>query len=198
MREYRSPCDDGLEIREVRDSEKVSAGAATALAYREFAPDGSPQYAEYLVRIADVAARSARAIVLVALNHGIVAGSATLEVDRRFEFDDTEPLGLDEAHLRMLGVAPEHRGRGIARGLVIACADLAAQRGKARLTLDTTARMEAAQALYTRLGFQRAGAHHTPSGLELIHYEATLPLAAAGAPAPITGGRDCRARPSTR
>lgn len=183
MPELRSPWDDGLEIREVRDSETGSAGAATALAYREFAPDGSPQYAEYLVRIADVAARSARAIVLVALNHGIIAGSATLEVDRRFEFDAAEPLASDEAHLRMLGVAPEHRGRGIARRLVIACADLAAQRGKARLTLDTTAGMTAAQALYAGLGFHRTGVRHTPSGVELIHYEATLPLPPSGAPA---------------
>jgi ribosomal protein S18 acetylase RimI-like enzyme len=191
MPEPRSAFDDGLEIHEVRDSEKEPAGAATALAYREFAPHGSPQYDEYLLRIADVAARSARAIVLVALNHGVIAGSATLEVDCRFEFDATEPLALDEAHLRMLGVAPEHRGRGIARGLVIACADLAAQRGKTRLTLDTTTSMTAAQALYARLGFQRAGVRHTPSGLELIHYEAALPLATAGAPAPTTGGRGC-------
>lgn len=193
-----SPCDDGLEIHEVRDSEKESAGAATALAYREFAPAGSPQYAEYLVRIADVAARSKRATVLVALNHGIIAGSATLEIDRRFEFDATEPLAPGEAHLRMLGVAPEHRGRGIARGLVIACANLAAQRGKACLTLDTTAAMAPAQALYARLGFQRTGVRHTPSGVELIHYRATLPLPASAAPAPTTGGRGCEAGPLTR
>jgi ribosomal protein S18 acetylase RimI-like enzyme len=182
--------DRDLEIHPVRESEQAAAGAATALAYREFAPEGSPEYDAYLVRIADVAARSERATVLVALSHGVVAGSVTLEVDGRFEPDAAEPLAADEAHMRMLGVAPEHRGLGIARRLVIACADLATQRGKTRLTLDTTARMAAAQALYAGLGFQRAGVYHTPGGLELLRYEAALPLAAAGTRAATTRGRD--------
>jgi ribosomal protein S18 acetylase RimI-like enzyme len=180
---------DGVEIREVRDTERAAAGDATSRAYREFAPPGPSQFDEYLLRIADIAARSERAVVLVALHRGIVAGSVTLEIDHRFEHDSTEPLAPDEAHMRMLGVAPEHRGLGIARRLVVASAELAAQRGRTRLTLDTTAQMAFAQALYASLGFRRDGVRHTRSGLELLHYQATIPLEASAAPAATAGGR---------
>jgi ribosomal protein S18 acetylase RimI-like enzyme len=158
-----------IEIRPVRDSEYTAAGEATALAYQEFAPSRSPGWQAYIARIADVAARADRTTVLVVLADGIIAGSATVELDQRMNAS-AEPLAADEAHLRMLGVHPDYRGRGIGRALAIASLDLARARGKHRLTLDTSPVMLAAQRMYAAMGFTATGAHCTPDGVDLLGY----------------------------
>ena len=68
---------------------------------------------------------------------GAIAGSATLELDARISPGPTAPLAPDDAHLRMVGVSPEHRGKGIGRRLVVACIDLARARGRRFMTLET-------------------------------------------------------------
>ena len=107
-----------VEIRPVRPEEHEKAGRVTALAYREFAD--SDDWDHYLGKIADVGARASMALVLVAVEDGEVLGSATLELGERID-DDDPPLAPDEAHIRMLGVDPEARGRGVARALIGAC-----------------------------------------------------------------------------
>ena len=74
---------DDLEIRPVQPAEYDAAGAVTALAFQEFSPGKSPLWHEYLTRIADVAGRSSRTTVLVAVVDGVIAGSATLELEER-------------------------------------------------------------------------------------------------------------------
>jgi ribosomal protein S18 acetylase RimI-like enzyme len=159
-----------IEIHPVRASEHAAAGEATARAYREFAIAGSPGWDAYLARIADVAGRSERTTVLVACIDGEIAGTATLEVDLRMNPESTEPLAPDEAHLRMLGVDPAYRGRGVARRLVDGCIDTARRAGKRRLTLETAPVMTAAQQLYTSMGFAVTGDRLTPDGMHLLGY----------------------------
>lgn len=159
-----------IEIHEVRESEYAAAGGATARAYREFAIPGSAGWEAYLERIADVAGRAQRTTVLVASVGGEIAGSATLEVAARMNPESTEPLFPDEAHLRMLGVDPAYRGRGIARRLVVACIDAARAHGKRRLTLETAPVMTAAQQLYPSMGFTFRGDRVTPDGMRLLEY----------------------------
>ncbi len=161
---------DDVDIHPVRDGEHARAGEVTAGAYREFAVSRPPAWEAYLARIADVAGRSERAVVLVATIGGEMAGSATLEIGDRMNPESTEPLAHDEAHLRMLGVDPGFRGRGIGRSLVLACIALARERGKRRLTLDTAPAMTAAQQLYTALGFVFEGERDTPDGVHLLRY----------------------------
>ncbi len=156
-----------IDIRPVLPDEYGAAGSVTALAFQEFSPGRSPLWHQYLSRIADVAGRSPRTTVLVALRDGVIAGSATLELDARVNPDSTAPLDPDEAHLRMLGVAPEHRGLGIARRLVVACMDLARERGKRRMTLETSNAMTAARRLYFELGFTPTAQMRTPDGVLL-------------------------------
>src|ERR1700730_7693243 len=110
-----------VRVRPVRPEEYQEAGAVTQLAYREFMPaDGD--WGGYEKRLADVAGRATRALVLVAELDGSIAGTATLELDQRINPDsEQQPLQADEAHLRMLGVHPDHRHRGIGRLLVDAC-----------------------------------------------------------------------------
>jgi ribosomal protein S18 acetylase RimI-like enzyme len=165
-------------VRPVRPEEYAAAGEATARAYEEYAPEDHGPWLEYRRRIADIAGRAGRATVLVALDRGVVAGSATLEVDQRMREDSERPLAADEAHLRMVGVDPGHRRRGIARRLVLACMELARASGKRRLTLDTGPEMSAARALYESLGFHLSGTRDLGSGWCLYSYELTLPAPA--------------------
>ena len=169
---------DEIEIRPVREAEYAAAGEATARAYREFVTPGRSGFEAYLARIADIGARVDRAVVLVAVVDGEIAGSATLELDSRVTPSTAEPLAPDEAHLRMLGVSPEQRGRGVARRLVTACIALARERGKRRLTLETSPLMIAAQRMYTTMGFISTGERHTPYGTVLLGYTLDIESAA--------------------
>jgi ribosomal protein S18 acetylase RimI-like enzyme len=178
---YRRRVPDIPEVREVRPDEYEIAGEVTALAYVEFAESASPEWAEYLKRIADIAGRATRTTVLVAVAGDRILGSATLELTDHIESTWTNPVAPDEAHLRMLGVHPNQRRKGIGRLLVNACIDVARAHGRHRLTLETTDRMRAAQALYRSMGFRWLRAREVAPGLSFQDYELRLD-AAAGAP----------------
>jgi ribosomal protein S18 acetylase RimI-like enzyme len=146
--------DEPVEVREVRPREYGDAGRVTARSYREFVRPGEEDWDEYLDSIADVAGRIDRTVVLVAVDGARILGSVTLEVERTIGDDDAE-LEPGTAHVRMLGVDPEARGRGIGGALMAACVDLARARGKHTLTLRTTDRMLVAQRMYRAMGFAR-------------------------------------------
>jgi ribosomal protein S18 acetylase RimI-like enzyme len=74
----------------------------------------------------------------------------------------------------MLGVDPEARRRGVARMLMDASMDEARRAGKRRLTLNTTQRMRAAQAMYEALGFERMEDRIFPDGFVLLGYQKRL------------------------
>jgi len=159
-----------IEIRPVRSEEHAEAGRVTVLAYREFGrPDDPSGWEQYLEHIADVEGRVERTVVLVATQDGRILGSATLELEGRVD-DDDPALRAGEAHVRMLGVHPDARGRGIARMLMGRCFEEAAKAGKIRMTLNTTPRMEVAQAMYERLGFVRGQDRTFPDGFVLLSY----------------------------
>lgn len=161
-----------IEVRPARPEEHEETGRVTALAYREFAD--SESWDSYLGRIADVGARADLGLVLVAVEDGRVLGSATLEIDDRIE-DDDPPLQPDEAHIRMLGVHPDERGRGVARALMDACFEWARKAGRTRMTLHTTLRMKAAQSMYESMGFERLPDRVFPDGFVLLTYQKAIP-----------------------
>ena len=159
-----------VQIREARPGEYVEAGEVTALAYREFARPNDPGWKEYLERIADVEGRASRTTILLAIEDGRILGTATLELDGRTDDEDGE-LAPEQAHIRMLGVHPDARRRGIAKALMLDCLERARERGKTRITLNTTHRMRAAQAMYGSLGFERRDDLVFPDGFVLLTYE---------------------------
>ncbi len=162
-----------FEVRRARPEEFAEAGRVTALAYREFVGSGGSEWERYLERIADVEGRARKATVLVAVEGGRVLGSATVELGERID-DDDPPLRPDEAHVRMLGVHPDARRRGIARGLLGAAEAEARTAGRTRMTLHTTRRMRAAQAMYEALGYRRLADRIFPDGFVLLTYERDL------------------------
>lgn len=165
---------DEIEIRPLLASECRAVGDATMSAFRQYWTPDAPGWEPYLARIADVESRAKQAIVLVALDRGVIAGSVTLELDSRINPGSSEPLAPDEAHVRMLGVSPDHRGRGIARRLMLACIDTARRRGKRVMTLDTESSMTAAMQLYSELGFEPTGTEQRPGGPLLLGYRLDL------------------------
>lgn len=129
---------------------------------------------DYLRHIADVAGRADRTTVLVAVEEGRILGTATLEVDGRVDLDEDGQLGPEEAHIRMLGVAPSARGRGVARALMAACEQRARERGRTLVTLYTTARMPVAQRMYERLGYERGADRVFDDGFVLLSFSKRL------------------------
>ena len=115
-----------MEIREAREAEHAETGRVTAEAYRGLVRDQA-----YLSRIADVADRATRTVILVAVEEGSIVGSLTLELARRVNPND-DPLEEHLAHIRMLGVLPEAQGRGIGRALMLEAETRARARRKDR------------------------------------------------------------------
>lgn len=178
---YRARMSARPEIRPVRPDEYAVAGEVTAAAYLEFAQPDRPAWVEYLRRIADIAGRAERTPVLVALLDGAIVGSVTIELDDTIESSRLQPMAPDEAHLRMLGVHPGHRRQGIGRALVEASMVFAIAHGRDRMTLETTERMRAAQAMYEAMGFTPMGRREVEPGLVFLDYERRLP---SSSPAP--------------
>lgn len=141
----------------------------TALAFREFVRPGEERWERYLARLADVAGRAGRTEVLVAVADGRIVGCVTLELEGRTDEDDP-PLAPEEAHVRMLGVHPGTRRRGVARALMAACEARARLAGKTLLSLHTTRQMRAAQHMYRSLGFERGPDRVFPDGFVLLSF----------------------------
>jgi ribosomal protein S18 acetylase RimI-like enzyme len=169
-----------IEIREAKPEEYSEAGDVTAAAYAEFVRPADASWNDYVEELRDVESRAARAMVLVAIDEGgdggkpgRVVGTLTLELTGRID-DDAPPLPEDAAHIRMLGVLPDARRLGVARGLMQEAERRARAAGKTRLTLHTTERMQAAQRMYESLGFSRAADRVFPDGFVLLGYERPL------------------------
>ncbi|UVK36310.1 GNAT family N-acetyltransferase [Mesorhizobium sp. AR10] len=94
------------------------------------------------------AARGERA-VLGAWDGAVLVGTVTLLLD----FPPNQP---HRAEIAKLMTRVDHRGRGVATRLMRAAEDLAVEKGRTLLVLDT-ATEDGASGLYERLGFNLAG-----------------------------------------
>ena len=166
-----------LQVREAGTPEEVAAaGRVTVAANAEFAPKDPgdpfvPTWKRYLTSMADAAGRAADGgVVLVAVDHGQVVGTATLYLD-----DGSEQWRPGDAMFRFLAVDPAARGRGVGRALFEACLARARAAGKRRMALHTTEWMTTARAMYERAGFSREpeGDARLP-GLTILAYAAEL------------------------
>jgi ribosomal protein S18 acetylase RimI-like enzyme len=164
-----------LEIREARPDEYDEAGRVTRQAYEEFfGPGADDEDPDYLRNLGDVAGRADRTTVLLALEHGAILGTVTLELDARVDHDVREELAPDEAHIRMLGVAPTARGRGVGGRLMDDAERRAREAGKTSVTLHSTAPMRTARAMYLARGYVREKDEVLPDGFVLLGFRKRL------------------------
>ena len=163
-----------IEVRLALPEEHDETGRVTAGAYREFVGPEEDDWHDYLDHIANVAQRAEFAEVYVAVEDEQILGSATLELGERIDPHEDPPLSPHESHIRMLGVAPEARGRGVARALMTTCEDRARASGRTLMTLNTTQRMTTAQRMYEALGYVRGEDRVLPDGFVLISYAKDL------------------------
>ncbi|MCP3028418.1 GNAT family N-acetyltransferase [Halobacillus sp. A5] len=92
--------------------------------------------------------------LLVAELDGKVAGSSALFPAKTDAYDGlVEELAYPE--IRVLAVAPEARGNGVASALVTKCIDLAKEEGHNYIGLHTGEFMHRAISLYQHYGFER-------------------------------------------
>ena len=138
-----------LEVRPVRDDELAAVGQLTVAAY-DAVGRVSDQYREALLDVA--ARRDGESVVLVAVEDGAVVGSVTVVSACSTHF---EHGAHGDGGFRMLAVAPQAQGRGVARALLDATLDRARAAGWRRLTITTMSWMPTAQAMYEAAGYQR-------------------------------------------
>jgi len=155
-------------VREARESELDEIGALTLEVY------GSGLVSrEYLEVLRDARSRweAPATTILVALDDGTegLLGSVVYAAPG----SPWQDLAADdEAEIRMLGVLPAARERGVGEALVRACLARARATGRPRVALSTTPEMHAAHRLYGRIGFARAPERDWAPrpGLTLIAY----------------------------
>ena len=109
----------------------------------------SPQDATAFWTPARCAADAGRRIVLGARVDGALAATVTLDLD-------TPPNQPHRADIAKLMTRTAHRGHGLARALMIEAEQIAAERGRTLLTLDT-AEEDGAAGFYEKLGYQFVG-----------------------------------------
>lgn len=85
-----------------------------------------------------------------------------------------QPLEPGVAEVKRMYVRPESRGRGVARLLATHAIDVARAMGHRRLRLGTLTTMDAAQALYTGLGFRPIPAYRPVEFGDTVFYELAL------------------------
>ena len=164
-----------IQVRRVRPDEYAEAGKVTASAWQPIGSSDDPIWLAFRARVADIAGRDRVASVYVATEGGHILGSVTLEVDGRLaDEDNPAPLAPDEAHVRLLAVTPTARRRGVGACLMSHCASVARQRGKARLTLNTSEGNVTAHHFYEAIGFVRLADIVRHDGTALRSYGLTL------------------------
>jgi GNAT superfamily N-acetyltransferase len=76
--------------------------------------------------------------------------------------------------LKRMYLRPSHRGRGLGKQLLTTALDWARARGADSIQLDTSERMQAAQALYEAYGFRRVPGEAPRQGQTRLLYELRL------------------------
>jgi ribosomal protein S18 acetylase RimI-like enzyme len=163
---------DCLIVRPARPDELEEVGRLTLEAYLA---DGMVNPAgSYAAQLANAARRAREAELLVAVDpEGMLLGTITVCLPG-------SPLGElsvpGELELRMLGVAPRARRRGVGEALVRTVLERARQTGAHRVVLYSGEQMHTAHRLYARLGFIRMPERdlYLLSGVRFLVFGATI------------------------
>jgi GNAT superfamily N-acetyltransferase len=149
-----------LTIRQAELRDYAAIGGMLVSAYAALPGMPSPQeQPDYYFMLADVAARAARPslTVFTAVDEGdrLLGSIDFIDDMRHYGSGGAASTVTEAAGVRLLAVADAARGKGIGKALTQYCITRARDAGKARIVLHTTKVMQAAWAMYERLGFTR-------------------------------------------
>jgi GNAT superfamily N-acetyltransferase len=158
-----------VRIRTARAEERGRIVELTRHAYGEYAAAMEPSAWRALhTAIETSLADDTDVTRVIAELDGVVVGSAALYAPNARAYGSLAS-GAPWPEVRLVAVDPSARGHGIARLLVMECAQRAQELGASHLGLHTSRSMSAAKALYERMGFVRDPEHDFhPPGAELV------------------------------
>jgi len=156
-------------IRDATPEERSVIRELTLRAYAEYADIMEPASWRGLSQaLRDALASDAPVERIVAEEGGRIVGSAMLYAAETDAYGDLVARTA-APEIRLVAVAPEARGCGIAKALVDECIRRARARGATEVGLHTSRSMRAAMAMYANLGFTRAPERDfQPPGAELV------------------------------
>ncbi|MHB8789161.1 MAG: GNAT family N-acetyltransferase [Desulfobulbaceae bacterium] len=141
-------------------------------AYQEYAASLTPVAWEQMrVGLASVDRLASVVTFLVAEDNHHLAGAVAYYQPG---MSDPRLFPRHWASLRLLAVAPAHRGRGLGRRLTEACVARAREDGAGEIGLHTSELMVTARQMYERMGFCEVG--ELPPMFGLRYWRFVLPL----------------------
>ncbi len=166
---------DILVIRDALPGEPDAVSRLLQAAFQQYAdsiPGEAWQF--YLQDILDVRGRLAESELIVARLGGRLAGTVTLYMDPAKSAEGGWPRGW--AGLRLLGVHPAFRGRGIGRALMEECLRRCRSAGILTVGLHTATMMDVARRMYEKIGFVRVPEYdvHPRPGVVIMAYRLDL------------------------
>lgn len=160
---------DAPVIRTARSTDHHEIARLTLQAYREYASLMEPSSWSALEQAVRASLADDTGVTRIVAEHdGTIVGSAALYAPDAAAYGSlASPASWPE--VRLVSVAPNARGKGVARALVEECIRRARQAGASVLGLHTSRSMRAAIRLYERMGFVRDPEHDFhPPGAELV------------------------------
>jgi GNAT superfamily N-acetyltransferase len=156
-------------IRDARTEERMAIGDLTFRAYSEYARIMEPAaWAGLESALTAALASDVAAERIVADDDGTLIGSAMLFPAHADAYRG-EAAAPHAPEVRLVAVAPEARGRGVAKALMEECVRRARAAGATELGIHTSRSMRAAITLYERMGFVRVPERDfRPAGAELV------------------------------
>ena len=159
-------------IREAIPDDFTAMAQLVVEAYQEYAASLTPAAWEQMrTGLASVARLAASATFLVAEDNRHLVGSVAYYAPGT---SDTRLFPQHWASLRLLAVAPAHRGRALGRQLTEACVARARADEAREIGLHTSELMHTARQIYERMGFRTAG--ELPMTFGLRYWRFVLPL----------------------
>lgn len=145
-----------VEVRDAVAEDREAILRIVVAAYSQYEAVMSPdRWADYKASIIESVDKEGPQARIVAEVNGEIVGSVLLFTSSTTAYGRPE-LKIDSPIIRLLGVAPEARGLGVATELIKESIRRSLALGASTLHLHTSDLMASAIKLYERLGFERA------------------------------------------
>jgi len=150
-----------VRVRELRKEEFETLGQLMVEVYSNLegfpTPDEQPAYYALLANIGAFSEKQDASVLAAVAPDGDLMGGVVYFGDMAaYGSGGTATSVRNASGIRLLGVDPRFRNRGVGKALTHACIERARERGHAQVILHTTQAMRVAWALYESLGFERS------------------------------------------